>query len=199
MPGQARSTETRARLLATTAELLRGSGYHGAGLTEILDRSGVPKGSLYHHFPAGKAELAAASLRQSGAAILTWLEKLADERGTVAEAVRGFCDTYIAQLTSSDYRRGCPLATVALESADLPEIVQQEIGAAFRAMEDLLARRLAAQSPSASDLRPLATEIVAAVEGALVMAKAMRSTAPLETVRDRLITRIHTELTQESL
>ena len=194
MSAQLRSTATRGRLLGTTAALLRERGYHGAALGTIVADSGVPKGSLYHHFPDGKSQLAAESLHRVGAGIVADLEQLADACGTVAAAVGRFCDRYAEDLVSSGYRRGCPLATVALESGDLPEAVQQEVGAAMGAMVEFLSRRIAAESPGTAEPRDLAMEIVAAVEGALVLTKALRDTTPLTTVRDRLVARIGQEL-----
>ncbi len=194
MPPQLRSQDTQQRLLTVTADLLRERGYHGAGLTEILATSGVPKGSLYHHFPQGKSQLAAGSLQQSGARILAALERFGDDAGGVAEAVGRFCDYYVRELRGSDYRRGCPIATVALESAGLADDVHRELANAMDGMVQLLARRITAEAPQAADPRGLATEIVAAVEGALVLAKATRSTEPLEIVRDRLVARIDAEL-----
>ncbi|MFM7333657.1 MAG: TetR/AcrR family transcriptional regulator [Tabrizicola sp.] len=52
---------TRDRLIQSATRLFRQRGYEGAGLTEILTEAGVPKGSLYHHFPDGKADLACAA------------------------------------------------------------------------------------------------------------------------------------------
>jgi len=42
---------TRDRLVQAATRLFRQRGYDGTGLTEILTEAGVPKGSLYHHFP----------------------------------------------------------------------------------------------------------------------------------------------------
>ncbi len=198
MSPQDRSRETQDRLLATTAALLAERGYHGAGLSEIVRDSGVPKGSLYHHFPAGKAQLAAASLRLTGGHVVARLEQFADRGGSVADGIRAFCDMYIAELRASDYRRGCPLATVAVESAGLDDGVHAEVGVAMAAMVDLLTARITAEAPASADPRGLATEVVAAVEGALLLAKATRSTGPVETVRDRLTARVTEELRRES-
>lgn len=52
---------TRDRLVQAATRLFRQRGYDGTGLTEILTEAGVPKGSLYHHFPEGKADLACAA------------------------------------------------------------------------------------------------------------------------------------------
>lgn len=184
---------TRHRLLGATAQLLRRRGYHGAGTAEILATSGVPKGSLYHHFPAGKAELAAQSLRLSGAAVAERLDTLAERSGSVAGAVRRFCDDHAVELESGGYVDGCPLATVALESATLEPGVRQEVAAAFAGMLDVVARRLRADGLHHARARALAVEIVAGVEGALLLAKATQDVAPLRIVRDRLVARIGEE------
>ncbi|CUH98884.1 TetR/AcrR family transcriptional regulator [Leisingera aquaemixtae] len=52
---------TRDRLIRAAAELFRNKGYNGTGLAELLAVAGAPKGSLYHHFPNGKSDLALAA------------------------------------------------------------------------------------------------------------------------------------------
>ena len=52
---------TRDRLVQTAARLFRKRGYHGVGMAEILAGAQAPKGSLYHHFPSGKSDLALAA------------------------------------------------------------------------------------------------------------------------------------------
>ena len=49
---------SREKLAWTAAKLFQERGFHGVGLAEILKESGLPKGSLYHHFPNGKTDLA---------------------------------------------------------------------------------------------------------------------------------------------
>lgn len=51
----------REALIAAAVRLFQARGYHGVGVADILSASGLPKGSLYHHFPRGKEELAAAA------------------------------------------------------------------------------------------------------------------------------------------
>jgi TetR/AcrR family transcriptional repressor of lmrAB and yxaGH operons len=53
----AQELATRERLITTAAALFREKGYHGTGLSEILAKANAPKGSLYHHYPAGKPDL----------------------------------------------------------------------------------------------------------------------------------------------
>ncbi|MCZ7413201.1 MULTISPECIES: TetR/AcrR family transcriptional regulator [unclassified Streptomyces] len=182
------------RLVATAAELLCERGFHGSGLTEILSTSAVPKGSLYHHFPGGKSQLAAEAVRRSAAGSVAALERFADRAGTVGQAVRAFCERYADDLTASDFRRGCPLAAVAAESGALPEDVRQSIGEAMDLLIATFTRRVRAESPAHPAPRELAVEIVAAIEGALLLAKSLRSTEPLTIIGERLTERMASEL-----
>ena len=182
----AKSTATCQRLIQSTAKLLRTRGYAATGLREILQESGVPKGSLYHHFPGGKEELAAASLRQAGDSIIAQLALLLDRTDDPAAATRAFCDAYIAQLESSGFRKGCPLATVALESAAEIDTVHEACSFAFGSITALLARHLEARGVDRRTAGDAAVYAVSAIEGALLLAKARRSASPVAVVRDRL-------------
>lgn len=182
----AKSEETQRRLLESTAKLLRTRGYAATGLSAIIEESGVPKGSLYHHFPGGKEELAAAAVRASGEAIVERLTALADHAGGPIEAVDRFCEYYVEQLERSGFRKGCPLATVTLEAAADVDAMHAACGGAFDAIVSLLAERLGREGVAAEPARRAADFAVASIEGALLVAKARRSTAGLVEMRDHL-------------
>ena len=61
-----RASDARSRLIRVAAALFRQRGYDGIGLAEILQASGAPKGSFYHHFPGGKEQLAEACIAHAG-------------------------------------------------------------------------------------------------------------------------------------
>lgn len=182
--GYAKSAETRHRLLRNTARLLRTQGFAATGVTDILSASGVPRGSLYHHFPNGKEQLAAGAVTQSGQTIVHALREMIRTAGSVADGVRTFCDYYIKELETSGYARGCPLATVALETSATTNPVQQHTATAFDAIVSVVADQLSHENVEGP--AEFATFIVAAIEGALVLAKATRSTDAISLVRDRL-------------
>jgi len=194
----AKSQQTRARLVRSTAGLLRTKGYSATGLSDIVADSGVPKGSLYHHFPGGKQALAAESVRHSGRYIHQALTELADAAGDPVLAMRNFCDYYVAQLESSDYRKGCPLATVALEAAAHVDEVQGACAEAFEGIVSLFEDQLAERGLSRDDARDTAQFTVAAIEGALLLAKAHRSARPIVVVRDQLTRQLRAALKRET-
>jgi len=53
---------SKERLIAAALSLFQAKGYHGVAISDILDATSLPKGSLYHHFPGGKEELAIAAV-----------------------------------------------------------------------------------------------------------------------------------------
>lgn len=186
----AKSADTQRRLIDATASLLRTRGYAATGLAHIVERSGVPKGSLYHHFPGGKEALAAAAVVHSGRRIRAALERMADECGDPARAVGMFCQYYVEQLTESDFRKGCPLATVALEAAAEVDAVHEACAGAFTGVTDLLTERLERAGLPPRTAADEAEFTVASIEGALLLAKARRDVRPLVVARDNLVARL---------
>ena len=57
--------DTRTRMIVSATELFREHGYSGTGFRDVVEHSGAPRGSIYHHFPGGKAELAEEAVRMA--------------------------------------------------------------------------------------------------------------------------------------
>ena len=61
------------------SQLLRDQGYAATGRAELLTKSGISNGSLYHHFPGGMEELAEAALQASGEEVAAALREAIHE------------------------------------------------------------------------------------------------------------------------
>lgn len=173
-----KGTETRDRLLNATQELVETGGYFGAGLNQVIAASGAPRGSLYFHFPGGKDQLVGESVRRAGRTISTALGDLAGSSPSVAECVDGVLRHLGDRLEESGWRKGCPVATVALETAATSDPLQQACSEVYTSWEAALRAQLEGR-PDADDL---AVTILAMAEGALLLAKAHRSRKPLDSV-----------------
>ncbi|WP_049573440.1 TetR/AcrR family transcriptional regulator [Nonomuraea sp. SBT364] len=176
-----KGTETRLRLLDATQELVESGGYFNAGLNQVIAASGAPRGSLYFHFPDGKDQLVGESIRRAGQAIGAAFDDLG---GSAPEFVEGVLRLLGDRLEESGWRKGCPVATVALEMAAASDPLQQACSEVYTSWEDALRARLAGR-PDADDL---AVTVLALIEGALLLAKAHRSREPLDRVTGALAT-----------
>jgi len=180
-----RNTGSRERLVATMAQLLWSQGFNATGLNQVVAESGAPKGSLYHYFPGGKEELAAAGLTEAGKFLTASIES-ALKKYDVAGAVRSICRAFGHVLEDSGFRMGCPAASITLEAAQTSEQIRKVSDELYVLWHKMLADRLVEEGHDSGRAAGLATLILSAVEGAIVLARAHQELAALNTVADEL-------------
>ena len=173
--------DTRTRMIVSATELFRENGYSGTGFRDVVAHSGAPRGSIYHHFPGGKTELAEEAVRLAGAVVGARIERAAAE-GDPQAMVDVFTDGWRRQLERSDFRAGCPVVAVAIE-ADTAPGVAAAAAEAFAAWEALLAQALRRSGVPRARAGRLATLTVSAIEGAVIQCRVAHTTAPLDDVR----------------
>ena len=177
---------TRARIIAATADLMEAQGYHATGLNQILQQSAAPKGSLYYHFPGGKETIAAEALEVAGQAITNDLDALIASGADFGTALSLLTAFFCERLQASDFQKGCPLATVTLEVAATSDPIQHVTRTTFRAWQARIEQLLVASGWSPPRAATMALFALSAVEGALILCRAERSTQPLEQVAEEL-------------
>jgi TetR/AcrR family transcriptional repressor of lmrAB and yxaGH operons len=163
-------------MLTTTAKLLQRQGFHGTGLNQIVAEADAPKGSMYFHFPGGKQQLTAEAIALSGSYVET---ALADHTTTSAIAS---LDAYLADvanlLESSGYLDGCPIAS--------SDEIADACADAFERLTARVATWIASDGVDPVTARDRAFLVYAAIEGALMFAKAHKSIEPLTRLRAQL-------------
>jgi TetR/AcrR family transcriptional repressor of lmrAB and yxaGH operons len=112
-------------------------------------------------------------------------EALAHRTATVA--VRRFVESYAQEMEASGFRHGCPIATVALEASTTSEPIRRVCERVFTEWESMLAARLVQDGFGKRRAEKLATVILSALEGAMVLCRARRSTKPLVHVAEHLV------------
>jgi TetR/AcrR family transcriptional regulator, lmrAB and yxaGH operons repressor len=179
--------DTRERLIRTTARLLRQQGYAATGLNQVVAEAEAPKGSMYFHFPGGKEELAAAAIDRFAQRVADDTARVLGESDSVAEAFSRFVDGYVSRLERTDFRDGCAVANVSVESPpDLDELAAAT-GRALRLWTSEFTTALEAEGHPHDQAHRLATLAIATLEGAVVMAKGERSVEPLRAAREALL------------
>jgi TetR/AcrR family transcriptional repressor of lmrAB and yxaGH operons len=178
--------DTRDRMIETTARLLQHRGYYGTSLSDILDASGAPRGSLYFHFPGGKDQLVIEATRATVAIASAELELALQEAKTPGQGVRRYAEAAAELLCDSEFTFGCPVAPVILdatgENGELAQLCRQ-------ALDDWTAairKALIAAGQGRARAERLATMAIAAIEGALMIARARRDEVVLRQIGEEL-------------
>lgn len=174
----------RTRLVDTTARLMQMQGYHNTGLSQILAESGAPRGSLYHYFPGGKVDLAIAAIEYASDRQAVLLTELCASHDDAVSGIGAVLDHFAAELEASDYRKGCPVATITLEQAAVNEPVRLACTAAYDRWQQGLAVWLTLHGVARAET--IAEQLLIGIEGALILARARRSLAPLQQFRSNL-------------
>jgi AcrR family transcriptional regulator len=171
---------TRTRIVEHSAELFRRQGFAGTGVKQIVAEASAPFGSLYHFFPGGKEQLGEEVIRWSGAMYARLIDAFFPSGADPVAATRDFFAGAADTLRATDYADACPIATVALEVSSTSESMREACAEVFSNWVDIAAERLAASGLAPGQARELAISMLAALEGAFVLARALRSTEPLE-------------------
>ena len=172
------------RMIESAAILMRERGVGATSFSEVLAHSGAPRGSIYHHFPEGKAQLIAEATRWAGRFIAAG-EEFALKDDDPRQAVEAAYAFWRALLTDSDFGQGCPIVAATVSAEDMPA-VREAAAEAFRSWQTPIADSLERNGVARARAGAIATLIIAGFEGAVIMARAERSLDPLERVAAEL-------------
>jgi len=173
-------------MVASAVELLARRGLQATSFSEVLERSGAPRGSVYHHFPGGKDELVGSALDLAGERAIEVLDRKA---GVPAEEMTaGFLHIWREVLIRSNYDAGCAILAVTV-AADSPAL-RDHAAEVFRSWRRRLAELLeqGGLQPRVADR--FAATLIASSEGAVALSRAEQSLEPFDLVREQLLDQV---------
>jgi TetR/AcrR family transcriptional regulator, lmrAB and yxaGH operons repressor len=187
-----RPDRSRAALVENAATLFRRQGYAATGLNQILDEAGVRAGSLYHHFPQGKQQLAAAVVVVAGGDIERLLRRFLATGRPVADIVARWIDLLVAGL-AGDQRDGCPVEPIATESVHASPLVRAASARAFASWCAAIEERLRSEGWSQDDAKTVALAVISLIEGALILSRIAGDPAALHAAKPAARALLHVQ------
>jgi AcrR family transcriptional regulator len=185
---------SRERIVEASAELFRTQGYAATGIKQIVTAAQAPLGSLYHFFPEGKEQLGAEAIRVSGALYELLIPAVFDPADDLVSGVRDFFAGAAAHLVETGYVDGCPIANIALEVSSTSEPMRAACAEVFESWIAAGTSRFTAHGLSEDVARGLTIGMICALEGAFVLARALRTTEPLMLAGELVAARFETAL-----
>ncbi|MFD3328420.1 TetR/AcrR family transcriptional regulator [Streptomyces sp. NPDC058701] len=178
----------RERMVFSAAQLIRRDGVASTGMREVAAGAGAPRGSLQHYFPGGKEQLVNEAVgwagRYAGNRIARFLAALPEPTpgGLFAEMVRQWTDEYEA----TGFACGCPVAAATVDCAESTVSTREAASAAFSTWNGSTALALAEMGVPEERAEALATLMISALEGAILIARAERDIRALTAVTREL-------------
>lgn len=182
----AKATATRDQILDAAARLIHLRGYHGTSLDDVLRESGVGKGNFYYYFRS-KEDLGFAIIDRVVERFLErTLEPAFDDlTADPLDQVRAFLDRLLEVQRQRNCVGGCPMGNLASELSDVHEGFRQRLADIFERWRGMLAATLERGRESGRlradlDAASAAGFVVAALEGAILMAKVTKDISVME-------------------
>jgi AcrR family transcriptional regulator len=170
---------TKEAILTAAVELMRRKGYAEVGMKDIAQASGAPIGSLYHHFRGGKVQIAREALINAGAAYALLIPSIVGAYSDLGEAIDGVFVQAAEDMAGTGFANMCPVASVAAEVADTVEELRETSALIFTGWIDGGAAYFAARGLDEALAREVTLALIAALEGAFVLARTLRDAEPL--------------------
>ncbi|SDX50392.1 TetR/AcrR family transcriptional regulator [Litoreibacter albidus] len=177
----AQTPSTRDRLVTQAALLFQRKGYHGVGMAEILDAAQAPKGSLYHHFPNGKSDLALAAAHFAADQMLQILDASFKDADSLRDGVTTFCYKLAKLFDINDKWIGCPVSATLFESPTNTEFRQATCDI-FQMWLDATVRHATSKGATEAKARALADALWMTLQGAWSLSRVRGSSDPIKTV-----------------
>jgi TetR/AcrR family transcriptional regulator, lmrAB and yxaGH operons repressor len=171
-------SDSKDRMISAARRLFRENGYLGTALSDVVTESAAPRGSIYFHFPGGKEELASEVTLLHAGDHIAHINRAAATTSTAAQLIETFIGRIRDELIASNYREGCAMAPIVLESTPASDQLSDSTRRGFQDMIATLAARLTEKGIPHPRATELATHAWSSVEGALILSRVLRSPEP---------------------
>jgi len=175
-------------MVFSAAQLIRRQGVTATGVRDVVVHADAPRGSVQHYFPDGKEQLVNEAVdwagRYAGARIERFLGRIRHPTPSrlFTAMVRQWIDEYRAQ----GFGAGCPLAAATVDCAEISESTRAHVVAALDTWRRPVAAALVGMGVPRRKAPSLATVMISALEGAIILARAEQDVRPLTTVAREL-------------
>jgi AcrR family transcriptional regulator len=178
----------RERMVRSAAQLIRRKGVSGTGMREIVNEADAPRGSLQHYFPGGKEELVSDALLFMGDVSARRIKRCLSEleSRTPSALLAAIVETWQRDLTSEKFSAGCPLVAAAADTAGTSQQLRQVLRRAFDGWLEPLSESLVELGVPLERSDNLAVVIIAALEGAIILARVRRDLTPFDALVSEL-------------
>ncbi|WP_285768424.1 TetR/AcrR family transcriptional regulator [Peribacillus sp. SI8-4] len=173
-------------LIEVASRLFRIRGYYGVGLKDIIEESGIPKGSLYHYFPKGKEQLAIAAVIHTKEIVIDEIERGFGEFDDPIKAIQAHILHLSGLFEEGENLLGLPIGTIAAETFTTSEPIRTACQEAMKDWQAIYVQKLLEANYSEKRSKELSIVINALIEGGILLSLTAKNGEPLKAIAEQI-------------
>ncbi len=187
---QSKAERTKQFIIEKTASIFNAKGYVGTSLNDIMDATGLTKGSIYGNFE-NKDEVALEVFDYNFQCVISYYKERIKLRTSVIDKLMVYPETYRNFLNIPFLKNGCPIINTSIEADDTHPVLKAKAANALQFWRESLERHLKTGIDS-GELKPdlnvsaLVTVFISIIQGGVVQAKLTDDMIYLNTSMDFL-------------
>lgn len=163
-------------MIEATIDLMRSYGLSGSGIKDVVRESATPRGSVYHFFPQGKAQIVAQALEVYSGRVADFMETALSSKKAAPQKVTALFEAFAKRVEEAAFQKSCAFGAVTLDLGSDDESLRLVIANAFETWRAGIARHFELLGRQHAD--SFAGMVLTAIEGAYIRARAERSGRP---------------------
>ncbi len=181
-----KSERTRQFIIEKTAPLFNTKGYDGTSMSDLIQATGLTKGSLYGNFK-DKEDISMEAFRYSIGKVRESVRKELNELSTYKKQLAALLDFYARYVFDPPVKGGCPLLNTAIDADDnriaMRSVVTKELMTTINFISDLLKEGVkAGEFKKGIRTMDIAYTFFCSVEGAIMFSRVERSREPMDII-----------------
>lgn len=173
-------------LIEAASRLFRLRGYYGVGLNDIIEESGIPKGSLYHYFPNGKEELAIEAINHSKLLVIDEIQEVFERIDNPVHAIQAHILHLSEVFGDGSTFIGSPIGTIAGEKHSTSEPIRISCQLAFDEWQSIYIKKLVEAGYEQEHSKELSFVLNAMIEGGILLSLTKKSSKPLQAIAKQI-------------
>lgn len=179
-----KAERTRQFIVEKTAPIFNAKGFAGTSVSDLIQATGLSKGSIYGNFE-NKDEVALAAFDYNFGLVSSYLKSRISLKPDSVERLLVYPQTFRNYLSLPFLQAGCPILNTGTEADDTHPLLREKAANALREWKQAVEQQVV-RGISRQEIKPeiipeeVAVLMISMIEGAIMQAKVLGNTSALK-------------------
>ena len=181
-----KAKKTKFHIIQQAAQIFNQKGYAGSSIADIMQATGLKKGGIYNHFKS-KDDIAIQAFDYAVSLVQQQAWKVVKQKTNAISRLKALMQIHLDYIDNPPLPGGCPIMNTAIESDDAYPLLRDRAQQAMNSWHSLIIRIVnqgIKKQEIKANINPeiVASFLISAIEGAIMMSKLYQDTIHLQRV-----------------